>query len=81
MTTENPNELRAEATDYHQRQPYTVLIGVLFLPVDSCDDARKTKKGSASKPASKPASSAKAGAKAAPKPAGKSAKPPAKKKK
>ena len=27
------NELRAEATDYHQRQPYSVLVGVLFLPI------------------------------------------------
>lgn len=32
-------ELRAEATDYHQRQPYAVLVGVLFLPTSSCDDA------------------------------------------
>lgn len=35
----NDNELRAEASDYHQRQPYAVLAGVLFLPIDSCDDA------------------------------------------
>jgi hypothetical protein len=35
----NDNELRAEATDYHQRQPYAVLVAVLFLPFDSCDDA------------------------------------------
>jgi hypothetical protein len=35
----NDNELRAEATDYHQRQPYAVLIAVVFLPVTSCDDA------------------------------------------
>jgi hypothetical protein len=34
------SELRAEATDYHQRQPYAVLVGVLFLPIESCDDAR-----------------------------------------
>ncbi len=32
------NELRAEATDYHVRQPYAVLIGVLFLPADSAHD-------------------------------------------
>jgi hypothetical protein len=37
----NDNELRAEATDYHQRQPYAVLAGVLFLPFDSCDDGNK----------------------------------------
>lgn len=35
------NELRAEATDYHQRQPYAVMVAIIFLPVDSCDDARK----------------------------------------
>jgi hypothetical protein len=35
----NDNELRAEATDYHQRQPYAVLIALVFLPADSCDDA------------------------------------------
>jgi hypothetical protein len=34
-------ELRAEATDYHQRQPYAILVGVLFLPASSCDDANK----------------------------------------
>lgn len=32
------NELRAEANDYHERQPYSVLVAVVFLPVDSCDD-------------------------------------------
>jgi hypothetical protein len=40
----NDNELRAEATDYHQRQPYSVLIGVLFLPITSCDDAAEGQK-------------------------------------
>jgi hypothetical protein len=35
----NDNELRAEAMDYHQRQPYSVLVGMLFLPLDSADDA------------------------------------------
>jgi hypothetical protein len=39
------NELRAEATDYHQRQPYTVLVGVLFLPIESCDDANRARGG------------------------------------
>lgn len=34
------NELRAEASDYHERQPYAVMIGVLFLPLDACDDGR-----------------------------------------
>jgi hypothetical protein len=40
----NDNELRAEATDYHQRQPYSVLVGVLFLPVGSCDDAAQDRR-------------------------------------
>lgn len=35
----NDNELRAEAVDYHRRQPYAVLVALIFLPVDSCDDA------------------------------------------
>jgi hypothetical protein len=39
----NDNELRAEAMDYHQRQPYAVLVGLLFLPVDACDDAGEGK--------------------------------------
>lgn len=32
------NELRAEAKDYHQRQPYSVLAAVIFLPSDACQD-------------------------------------------
>src|SRR5438094_747375 len=36
----NDEELRTEASGYHQRQPYAVMIGVVFLPYDSCDDAR-----------------------------------------
>lgn len=35
----NDNELRAEAVDYHRRQPYSVLGGFLFLPIDAADDA------------------------------------------
>jgi hypothetical protein len=31
-------ELRAEASDYHDRQPYAVMIGIVFIPVDACDD-------------------------------------------
>jgi hypothetical protein len=31
-------ELRAEASDYHERQPYAVMIAVVFLPLDACDD-------------------------------------------
>jgi hypothetical protein len=37
--TARDNELRAEAIDYHQRQPYSILVGLLVLPFDSCDDA------------------------------------------
>jgi hypothetical protein len=35
------NELRAEAADYHERQPYAVLCAVLFLPLDACEDGSK----------------------------------------
>ena len=37
----NEEELRIEAAGYHKRQPYAVMIGVLFLPLDSCDDGKK----------------------------------------
>lgn len=33
------NELRAEATDYHKRQPYAVLVAALFLPWTAAEDA------------------------------------------
>ncbi len=36
----NEEELRIEAIGYHKRQPYAVMVGVLFLPFDSCDDAK-----------------------------------------
>ena len=36
------NELRAEAADYHERQPYAVMIAVVFLPVDSCFDGGRS---------------------------------------
>jgi hypothetical protein len=35
------NELRAEAADYHERQPYSVLCGLVFLPLDACEDGSK----------------------------------------
>lgn len=35
----NDEELRSEASGYHQRQPYAVMIAVVFLPDDACDDA------------------------------------------
>jgi hypothetical protein len=31
-------ELRAEASDYHERQPYAVMVAVIFLPADSAED-------------------------------------------
>jgi hypothetical protein len=33
------NELRAEAQDYHTRQPYAVLSAIVFLPIDAAFDA------------------------------------------
>jgi hypothetical protein len=36
----NDHELRAEADKIHRRQPYAVLVGVMFMPVDACDDAK-----------------------------------------
>jgi len=37
--TRADGELRAEASDYHERQPYAVMAAVVFLPADACDDA------------------------------------------
>lgn len=42
----NEEELRIEAGGYHKRQPYAVMIGVLFLPFDSCDDGSKNQPSS-----------------------------------
>ncbi|GAB5496608.1 MAG: hypothetical protein Phyf2KO_16880 [Phycisphaerales bacterium] len=36
----NDNELRAEAKDYHERQPYAVLVAVIMLPVASTEDGK-----------------------------------------
>ena len=36
----NDEELGIEATVYHERQPYAVMIAVIFLPLDSCTDAK-----------------------------------------
>lgn len=36
--TRADGELRAEATDYHDRQPYAVMIALIFLPIDACND-------------------------------------------
>jgi hypothetical protein len=35
----NDEELRTEASGYHQRQPYAVMIAVVFLPSDAYSDA------------------------------------------
>ncbi len=40
-TKRNLEELRIEAFGYHKRQPYSVLIAVLFLPFQSCADGKK----------------------------------------
>lgn len=39
----NDHELRAEAMDLHERFPYAVLVGVLFLPFTACDDGKEDK--------------------------------------
>ena len=39
--TRADGELRAEASDYHERQPYAVMVAVLFLPADAADDGVK----------------------------------------
>ncbi len=43
--TKNPtrldNELRAEAMDHHERQPFSILAAVVMMPIDSCDDGDK----------------------------------------
>lgn len=37
----NEEELRIEASGYHKRQPYAVMVAVLFVPFDSADDGKK----------------------------------------
>jgi hypothetical protein len=37
----NLEELRIEAFGFHKRQPYAVMVAVLFLPFDSCADGKK----------------------------------------
>jgi hypothetical protein len=39
-TKRNDEELRVESSGYHTRQPFAVMIAVLFLPDDACEDAR-----------------------------------------
>lgn len=38
----NDHELRSEASVLHQRQPYSVLVGLMFEPYDTCDDGDPT---------------------------------------
>ena len=38
--TRADNELRAEANDYHQRQPWAVIVGLIYLPTASVDDGK-----------------------------------------
>jgi hypothetical protein len=40
------NELRAEASDYHERQPYAVMVAVIFLPLNSCTDGKARRRAS-----------------------------------
>lgn len=37
----NDHELRAEADRLHRRQPYAVLVGVMFMPYEACEDGKK----------------------------------------
>ena len=39
----NDHELRGEAMVVHQRQPYSVLVAVMFEPIATCDDGDPTK--------------------------------------
>jgi hypothetical protein len=38
----NDEELRVESTDHHLRQPYAVLVAVVFLPFEACEDLQPT---------------------------------------
>jgi hypothetical protein len=42
----NDEELRVEAAGYHQRQPYSVLVAIVVLPFEACEDATERKKAS-----------------------------------
>lgn len=45
----NDHELRGEAMVLHQRQPYSVLIAVMFEPLTTCDDGDPTKQSDSAK--------------------------------
>ena len=44
----NDEELRVEATGHHLRQPFAVMVAVLFLPFESCADEIKKRSSFAS---------------------------------
>lgn len=46
--TRADGELRAEATDYHDRQPFAVMVAMIFLPLDCCDDGNVNSKAPSS---------------------------------
>lgn len=37
----NDEELGTEASAYHERQPWAVMVALLLLPFDACDDGRR----------------------------------------
>ncbi len=41
-TKRNDEELRVEATGHHLRQPYAVMVAVVFLPFESCEDGEQS---------------------------------------
>ena len=45
----NDHELRGEAMVLHQRQPYSVLVAVLFAPYETCDDGNPASKSDRAK--------------------------------
>jgi hypothetical protein len=45
----NDHELRGEAMVLHQRQPYSVLVGLMFEPYEICDDGDPTKSSDTAK--------------------------------
>lgn len=43
----NGLELKDEADVMHRRQPYSVMVAVMFVPIDSCDDGKPEAKAAA----------------------------------
>lgn len=42
----NDEELRVEAAGYHQRQPYAVLVAIMVIPIEACQDGTKDRASS-----------------------------------